>query len=125
MRVKTVYNRLLKAYGSQNWWPADTPFEVMVGAVLTQNTSWSNVEKAIANLKHNNLLDPKNLLSVSHKALSTHLKPSGYFNIKAKRLRNFCSWYEQSGGYKLLERQDTIVLRGSAVVVATTRPSFV
>lgn len=117
MRIKTVYNRLLAAYGRQHWWPADSPFEVMVGAVLTQNTAWTNVEKAIVNLKQHDVLDADRLLSLSHNVLASHLKPSGYFNIKAKRLRNFCEWYQQAGGYDRLKRLQTLVLRKSLLSV--------
>lgn len=88
----SVYERLLEAYGEQHWWPAETPFEVMVGAVLTQNTSWSNVEHAIANLKPDALQGPKELLALAPEDLAQRLKPVGYFNIKAKRLRNLCQF---------------------------------
>jgi endonuclease-3 related protein len=117
MRIRTVYNRLLTAYGRQHWWPADSPFEVMVGAVLTQNTAWTNVEKAIANLKQHDVLEAGRLLSLSHDALARHLKPSGYFNIKAKRLRNFCEWYQQAGGYDRLRKLKTLVLRKALLSV--------
>jgi len=72
-----------------NWWPGDTPFEIMVGAVLTQNTSWSNVEKAINNLKKENLLEPRKLYRTNQEKLAQLIKPSGYYNIKAQRLKNF------------------------------------
>ena len=93
MRIKSVYQTLHKAYGTQQWWPADSRFEIMVGAVLTQNTAWRNVELAINNLKQASSLSAEAILESSHEQLAAWIKPSGYFNIKAKRLRNFCHWY--------------------------------
>jgi len=84
-----IYNSLYNYFGPLNWWPGDTPFEIMVGAILTQNTSWSNVEKAINNLKKENLLEPRELFRVNQEKLAQLIKPSGYYNIKAKRLKNF------------------------------------
>lgn len=93
------YRTMLKRYGSQHWWPGETPFEVMVGAVLTQNTNWNNVERAIANLKQDDLLTPEALDEISHEALAPRIKPAGYFNIKARRLKNLVRWFcEQYGG---------------------------
>ncbi len=83
-----IYRLLFQAYGPQHWWPGDTPFEVMVGAVLTQNTSWANVEKAIANLKRERVLTFNRLINVDPGKLALLIRPSGYFNIKAKRLRH-------------------------------------
>ncbi len=111
MRLRQLDDRLIKAYGPQHWWPADSPFEVMVGAVLTQNTAWSNVEKAITNLKSHHHLDAEAIAKASHTQLAHWLKPSGYFNIKAKRLQNFCRWYLAEGGYEALDRLDTMALR--------------
>ncbi len=84
-----IYNSLYNYFGPLNWWPGDTPFEIMVGAILTQNTSWSNVEKAINNLKKENLLEPRKLYRINQEELSQLIKPSGYYNIKARRLKNF------------------------------------
>ncbi|GAG63839.1 unnamed protein product [marine sediment metagenome] len=84
-----IYNSLFDFFGPLNWWPGDTPFEIMVGAVLTQNTSWSNVEKAINNLKKENLLEPRKLYRTNQEKLAQLIKPSGYYNIKAQRLKNF------------------------------------
>ncbi len=83
-----MFDLLFDHFGSQNWWPADTPLEVMVGAVLTQNTNWKNVEKAILNLKGKNLLSLDALYDLSDSELANHIKPAGYYNIKANRLRN-------------------------------------
>ena len=94
-----VYDRLYKTFGPQHWWPGDTPFEVIVGAILTQNTNWGNVEKAIANLKAEGLLSPKGLRDVNHNHLALLIKPSGYFNIKAGRLKHFIDYlYKSHGG---------------------------
>lgn len=83
-----VYERLFRAYGPQSWWPAESPFEVMVGAVLVQNTSWSNVKKAINNLKQADLLNPHALNRVSIEELEELVRPAGYYRIKARRLRH-------------------------------------
>ncbi|HEY0635996.1 MAG TPA: endonuclease [Gammaproteobacteria bacterium] len=111
MRLRQLYAYLHQAYGPQHWWPADSPFEVMVGAVLTQNTAWSNVEKAITNLKSHHHLDAEAIAKATHAQLARWLKPSGYFNIKAKRLQNFCRWYLAQGGYDRLNLLDTMALR--------------
>lgn len=87
--IKQYYNRLSRAFGPQHWWPGDTPFEVIVGAILTQNTAWANVEKAIGNLKKESLLTPRGIHGISVKKLAGLIRPSGYFNIKARRLKNF------------------------------------
>jgi len=84
-----IYNSLYNFFGPLNWWPGDTPFEIIVGAILTQNTSWNNVEKAIDNLKKENLLDPQKLYYLNQEELAQLIKPSGYYNIKAQRVKNF------------------------------------
>lgn len=117
MSFKTIYRTLYRHYGPQHWWPGETPFEVMVGAVLTQNTAWSNVEKAITNLKQADALDPRAIVSMTHARLARLLKPSGYFNIKARRLRNFCAWYLAQGGVEALSRLATPVLRKRLLAV--------
>jgi endonuclease-3 related protein len=117
LRVKSVYQRLYRHYGPQGWWPGDSPFEIMVGAVLTQNTSWRNVEQAIDNLKQNEALDPRAILDAHPRRLASWLKPSGYFNVKAKRLKNFCRWYLQRGGYTKLKRWPTPALRAGLLSV--------
>jgi len=92
-RIYLIYKKLLFRFGRQGWWPADAPFEVIVGAILTQNTNWQNVEKAIANLKGNRLLTPRKLNKLSLKKLAALIKPAGYYNIKAQRLKNFLSFF--------------------------------
>ena len=83
-----VFDRLLKAFGPQKWWPGDSGFEMMVGAMLTQNTSWKNVLKAIRNLRDADLLDPHALYNVPLEELEELLRPAGYYRVKARRLRN-------------------------------------
>jgi len=86
--LEEIYRRLLAHFGPQHWWPGETPFEVMVGAVLTQNTNWQNVEKAIANLKEAGLLSLPAMAALSQEELAEYIRPAGYYNIKAGRLRN-------------------------------------
>ena len=76
-------------FGHQHWWPGETPFEVCVGAILTQNTSWANVERAIANLKSAGVLDAKKMFALPEPQLAQLIRPAGYFNVKARRLRSF------------------------------------
>ncbi len=93
------FERLTRHYGPTHWWPGDTAFEVAVGAVLTQNTAWVNVEKAIANLKRERLLNPKAILACPDERLYDALRPSGYFRIKTIRVRSFCAYLvERYGG---------------------------
>jgi endonuclease-3 related protein len=120
--AQTVYQRLYDAYGPQHWWPADSAFEVMVGAVLTQNTAWKNVEQAIANLRQGDYLDLQRLLSLSPQKLAGLIRPSGYFNIKAQRLRNLCLWLQAEGGIKVLAQHDTSRLRNSLQTVNGVGP---
>jgi len=88
-RLLRIFNILLLHFGPRNWWPAETALEVMVGAILTQNTSWRNVEKAIAHLKHHGLLDLERLYSIEEGTLAELLRPCGFYNVKAKRLKAF------------------------------------
>ena len=117
-----VFDRLYAAYGPQDWWPGDTPFEIMVGAVLTQNTSWTNVVKGIDNLKANQALHPKTILTTHHKRLASWLKPVGYFNVKAKRLKNYCDWYLKEGEIAALSKQETKLLRENLLSVNGVGP---
>jgi endonuclease-3 related protein len=87
-RLMTLYHLLLEQFGPQGWWPARTPFEMMVGAVLTQNTSWENVKKALSSLDREALLEPYRLHAVGTDKLAAAIRPAGYYNLKAKRLKN-------------------------------------
>ena len=94
-----IYDRLYKAYGPRHWWPGETPFEVMVGAILTQNTSWSNVEKAIQKLKGKGILNPEGIHRLEKKELALLIRSSGYYRIKADRLKTFMDFlYEEFDG---------------------------
>lgn len=84
-----IYGLLYKRFGPRYWWPGDTRFEIILGAILTQNTAWGNVEKAIGNLKNKRLLSIKALSCISEKALGQLIRPSGYYNIKARRVKDF------------------------------------
>lgn len=90
--LQAYYRDLRRHFGPSGWWPGDSPFEIAVGAVLTQNTAWTNVEKAIANLKAARLLSPKAILDAPLDELQAAVRPSGYFRVKAGRLRSFCRY---------------------------------
>lgn len=107
----TLYENLFAAYGEQSWWPADTAFEVVVGAVLTQNAAWSNVEKAIDRLKRLNLLSLDGILASDHDTLADAVRPSGYFNIKARRLRNLCEYLAEQGGLEKFAQRELAAQR--------------
>lgn len=92
-QIEEIFKILFDRYGPQYWWPAETPFEVIVGAILTQATNWNNVEKAINNLKKHNLLDPYSIHNISEKDLSNLIKPCGFYKIKAKRLKSFIEFF--------------------------------
>ncbi|MBI3592164.1 MAG: endonuclease III domain-containing protein [Nitrospirae bacterium] len=108
-----IFDKLFSFYGPQHWWPGDTPFEVAVGAILTQNTNWSNVEKAIRNLKKEKVLNATALHRLPTEKLSTLIRPAGYFNIKAKRLKSFIDFlmHNYIGSMKKMAKKDTASLR--------------
>ena len=112
-RLQAIYRRLSKHYGPTGWWPADTAFEVAVGAILTQNTAWTNVEQAIANLKRERLLTPKAIVDATDTVLHDALRPSGYFRVKSVRLRSFCDHLLQQhrGSMKRMARTPLEPLR--------------
>ena len=87
--LRRAYALMRARAGHQHWWPGETPFEVCVGAILTQNTAWSNVERAIANLKAAGVLEPKKLFALPEAKVAELIRPAGYFNVKARRLRSF------------------------------------
>lgn len=100
-KLTDIYQRLYKHFGPQAWWPGETPFEVMVGAVLTQNTSWINVEKAIDNLKRAGVMSLGRLSELPVDLLAEYIHPAGYFNIKAGRLQNLLAAVGQRYGGSL------------------------
>ncbi len=112
-RLADIYDRLYSRFGPQHWWPGDTAFEVAVGAVLTQNTNWGNVEKAIRNLKSEGALNARRLHEMKPQRLASLIRPAGYYNIKAKRLKNFIDLL--AGGYggsmKRMAGEETTVIR--------------
>lgn len=87
--ISTVYDRLLRAYGPQHWWPGETAFEVIAGAILTQSAAWSNVEKALDNLKAAGVLSAEGLHGLDEEEIARLIRPSGYFNAKARKLKAF------------------------------------
>lgn len=93
--LRELYNYLWAAFGPQGWWPGETPFEVAVGAILTQNTNWGNVSRAIAALKGQGLLEPRALRELPEAELARLIRPAGYYNIKARRVRNFLDFLEE------------------------------
>lgn len=117
--LRKTYDALFATFGPQHWWPGDTPFEVVVGAILTQNTAWSNVERAIANLKRARVLSPRALRDIHPRRLARLVRPSGYFNIKAKRLKGFMRWLFAAYGGLLsrMFRQDLMTLRQQLLAV--------
>jgi len=108
-----IYDKLYAFYGPQHWWPGDSPFEVAVGAILTQNTNWSNVEKAISNLKAARVLTARALHRMPAAELALLIRPSGYFNIKTGRLKAFLAFIltVYSGSMKRMGKGDTASLR--------------
>ena len=90
-----IYNRLLKHYGSQNWWPAKTRFEVIVGAILTQNVNWKNAKIAVDTLKRKKILSPCAIISTRHKLIASAIKSSRFYNQKTEKLKSFCNYLFQ------------------------------
>ncbi len=134
-RVRSLYKELLEEYGRQGWWPAETDYEVVVGAVLTQNTSWKNVERAIANLKDANRLSPDAILKARNTELEALIRPSGFYRQKAERLKLATGkWLEirdsRRGSMEL--RKEWLSVKGigmetadSILLYAMGRPIFV
>lgn len=118
-KIAEIYQLLLDRFGQQYWWPGESEFEVMVGAILTQNTNWSNVEKAINNLKNANRLSPESLFRIESSELAELIRPAGYYNVKAKRLKNFINWFfeKYAGILENLERIGTGSLREELLAI--------
>ena len=114
--LQKVYQRLLEAFGPQKWWPGDTHFEIMVGAILVQNTNWQNVQRAIGNLREADLLDPHALYDVHQEDLEELIRPAGYFRVKAKRLRSLLKF--------LVERYDGSIEAMFRTPLAELRPKL-
>jgi endonuclease-3 related protein len=106
-----VLMALARGFGFQHWWPAQTPFEVILGAVLTQNTAWTNVERALAGLRGVTELTPARLLALRDEELETAIRASGYFRAKAKKLRAVSQWYLDVGGLAAMRERRLEPLR--------------
>jgi endonuclease-3 related protein len=140
-KLLDLYRILFDTYGPRGWWPAETPFEVIVGAILTQNTAWKNVEKAIANLKRLGPLTPEALVRLPEATLEEAIRPSGYYRRKGKRLRNFLDMLSDAFDCRLEAlfdlptetlREELLALSGigpetadSILLYAAGRPVFV
>jgi endonuclease III related protein len=115
--LRDVFQRLGAVYGPMRWWPAESPLEVVIGAVLTQNTRWENVERAIDNLRRADCLALESLLALPEADLGQLIRPSGYFNIKARRLGSLLRFVAESGGIEALADWETERLRGALLAV--------
>ena len=109
----TIYQRLYDRYGPQGWWPGQTPFETILGAILTQNTNWKNVEAALAALRDNNALDPNRLHTMTAEDIAPLIRPAVYFNLKAQRLKSFLNWLfdRHNGSIEALRNLPASILR--------------
>ncbi len=111
--INGIYRRLFNAFGPQYWWPGETPFEIAVGAILTQNTNWGNVEKAVTNLKKHNALSARTLYKMNPRALASLIKPAGYYNVKTRRLKAFAGFlkHHYRNSMKRMKAEDTQFIR--------------
>jgi len=123
-KLEDIFKRLYSEFGAQHWWPADSVFEIMVGAILTQNTNWSNVQKAILALKDKKLLTASKLYRLPQKQLAGLIKSSGYYNIKAARLKSFLKFFfkRYAAKIKRLAAQDREILRRQLLTVKGIGP---
>ncbi len=117
-----IYHDLFAHYGPRHWWPADSPFEVMVGAVLTQNTAWTNVERALARVKGVVALEAAPMAALPVDVLADALRPAGYYNVKARRLQALCRWVVDQGGMGALHGMETRPLRAGLLNVHGVGP---
>jgi len=115
----TIFTRLLDCFGPQHWWPGDSPFEVMVGAILTQSAAWQNVEKGIANLKAAGMLSPTALRQAPVEEIARLIHSCGYYNAKARKLKALVEWLAESCGDDIvrLSARETTELRQQLVAV--------
>jgi endonuclease III related protein len=122
--LRAMYERLLEAYGSQHWWPGETPLEITLGAYLTQNTSWRAVERSLANLRQRGLLDAAALLATPEEDLRVLLRPSGYMVRKAAAIRAFLGFLfaEAGGSFEKLATMPTNVLRPKLLALPCVGP---
>jgi len=122
--IRGLYRALSQALGPSRWWPGETPFEVAVGAILTQNTNWKNVEKAIANLKAADALTVQGLRALPPAQVEELIRPAGYFRVKTRRLADFLDFLEQEAATDIedLARQDLDTLRSKLLGVRGIGP---
>ena len=122
--LRSAYPLMLARFGHQHWWPGETSFEICVGAILVQNTSWTNVERAIANLKAARVLEPGKLFALPEARLAQLIRPAGYFNVKARRLRSFLATLVQDHDGQLgnLFAGDTAVVRDRLLAIQGIGP---
>ena len=122
--LRQAYQLMRQRFGHQHWWPGETPFEVCVGAILTQNNNWGNVERAIANLKAAEVLEPARLHALAETELARLIRPAGYFNVKARRLRSFLEVLVGEFGGKLerLFAGNTAVVRARLLAIKGIGP---
>lgn len=140
-KIQQIYELLFERFGPQHWWPGETKDEIITGAILTQNTNWQNVEKAILNLKKASVMSLDKLYSLPQEQLAQLIRPAGYYNIKAKRLKAFLKWLfeEHNGSLTEIEsihtenlREELLQINGigpetadSILLYAFDRPVFV
>jgi endonuclease-3 related protein len=119
-----AYDQLLSAFGPQHWWPGESRFEVIVGAVLVQNTSWKNVERAIANIRDAGCMSPEALYAVPLEELAALIRPAGYHQVKAKRLRNLLGYIHDAfaGSLEAMFQTDLATLRGELLAIHGVGP---
>ena len=117
-RLTDIYDRLLERYGPRDWWPAESRFEVMVGAVLVQNTAWSNAAKAIQALSEAGLLSPHGLRSADEAVIAQFIYSSGYYNMKARKLKALVEWLgERDDDIEALMTEDPVALRNELLAI--------
>ena len=123
-KLMEIYELLYGRFGPQHWWPGDGRFEVIIGAILTQNTNWGNVEKAINNLKAADAVDAAAIHRMDTAKLAELIRPAGYYNIKANRLKNFLNWFFDNfdGDLEALAAMSTDVLRAELLGVKGIGP---
>jgi len=122
--LRRAYQLMRARFGHQHWWPGETAFEVCVGAILTQNTAWTNVARAIGNLKAARVLEPEQLFAMPERELAKLIRPAGYFNVKARRLRSFLRVLMETfdGDLKKLFAGETSIVRGRLLAIHGVGP---
>lgn len=123
-RLLRLYRLMENHFGPTHWWPGDTPFEIALGAILTQNTAWTHVEKAIGQLKHAGLMHPQRLLDAPVELLEKAVRPSGYYRQKAERLRAFTAYLVNGygGSMKRMALRDAKMLRRELLAIKGIGP---